>query len=169
MIRTFLVLPMLFTFAAPVLEPQDTAPKIDFKKFTDEIKKLVLKEYPKAKITTEGSLIHFEFKTRKFMIHEPLLTGEWQDAGEEIGPQRGGVFCDMEFLAGKYAAQAAVPQKFDKRYFTTSLSAPYSKELDCHLYIHFKYPQNVSPKFAKDFQDLADRFGEYCEIRKDKK
>ena len=124
MIRMLFVLSTLYMFPAQVLEPQDTAPKIEFKKFAEEVKTLVLKEYPKAKITIEGSLIHFEFNTRKFMIHEPLLTGEWQDAGTQIGPQRGGIYCDMEFLAGKYGAQAAVPQKFDKRYFTTSLSAP---------------------------------------------
>src|SRR3989454_4419809 len=46
--------------------------------------------------------IHFEARTRRFMVHEPLKTGEWQHARETIGPQRGGVVGNMELRTGKY-------------------------------------------------------------------
>jgi len=51
------------------------------------------------------------------MVHEQLRTGEWQDAHETIGPQRGGVVGTMDWRSGKYLGAAAVPQAFDERYF----------------------------------------------------
>ena len=85
--------------------------------------------------------IHFEARTRRFMVHEPLKTGEWQHARETIGPQRGGVVGNMELRAGKYLGAAAVPQAFDKRYFTLQVTAPYF--------------------FLSEFTDLVTRFAEY--------
>ena len=68
----------------------DDAPKPDLKPLLKEVRKVVEKHYPKATVTLKDQTIHFEFNTRKFMIHEPTLTGEWQDAREEMGPQKGG-------------------------------------------------------------------------------
>jgi len=87
---------------------------------------LVLKYYPDAKTELTQQTIHFESRTRRFMVHEQLKTGEWQDAHETIGPQRGGVVGNMELRSGKYLGAAAVPQAFDKRYFTLLVIAPYS-------------------------------------------
>src|SRR5262245_55446038 len=74
----------------------DESPKPDLKPFAEEVRKLVEKHYPKGKVTLKDQTIHFEFNIRKFMIHEPLLTGEWQDAHEELGPQKGGIHADIE-------------------------------------------------------------------------
>ena len=52
---------------------------------------LVLKYYPDAKTDLTKRTIRFEAHVRRFMIHEQLKTGEWQDAHGMIGPQRGGV------------------------------------------------------------------------------
>ena len=75
------------------------------------------------------------------IVHEPLKTGEWQDARETIGPQRGGVVGNMELRTGKYLGAAAVPQAFDKRYFTLQVMAP--------------------DFFLSEFTDLVTRFAEY--------
>jgi len=75
------------------------------------------------------------------IVHEPLKTGEWQHARETIGPQRGGVVGNMELRTGKYLGAAAVPQAFDKRYFTLQVMAPYF--------------------FLSEFTDLVTRFAEY--------
>src|SRR5262249_56752845 len=91
---------------------------------------LVLKHYPDAKTELRQHTIHFEAGTRRFMVHEQLKTGEWQDAHETIGPQRGGVVGDMELRSGKYLGAAVVPQAFDKRYFTLLVMAPYSDARD---------------------------------------
>ena len=94
---------------------------------------LVRKYYPDAKTDLTKRTIHFEAHVRRFMIHEQLKTGEWQDAHEMIGPQRGGVVGNIELRNGKYLGAAAVPQTFDKRYFLLLVMAPYSDARDVHL------------------------------------
>jgi hypothetical protein len=138
--------------------PADDAPKPDLKPLLEEVRKLVKQHYPKGEVTLRGQTIHFEFNTRNFMIHEPLLTGEWQDAHEEPGPQKSGIYGDLELRAGEYGGMAVAPQSFDKRYFTLLLMAPYSKKLDHHLYVHLKYPRDVPKEFLKEFERLVDGF-----------
>jgi len=150
---------------APVRVPAADAPKPDLQPLLENVRKLVENHYPMAKVTLKDQTIHFEFNTRKYMIHEPLLTGEWQDAHVELGPQKSGIFGDIEICAGEYGGQAIAPQAFDKRYFTTLLLAPYSKKLDHHLYIHLKYPRDVSKEFLKEFEHLVNGFEKYIPAR----
>lgn len=144
----------------------DEAPKPDLKPLTAEVRKLVEKHYPKAKITVKDQTIHFEFNTRKFMIHERTWEGEWRDAFEEVGPQKGGIVGEIELCDGQYGGMAYAPQAFDKRYFTTWLLAPYSKKLDQHLYIHLKYPRDVPKEFLKEFDQLVDEFDKHVPVPK---
>ncbi|MCE9603866.1 MAG: hypothetical protein K8U03_03085 [Planctomycetia bacterium] len=60
--------------------------------------------------------------------------------------------------SGAYLGAAAVPQEFDLRYFKLYLSAPYSKKLDCHLYIHLRYPERTSKEFLEEFRTLTGKF-----------
>jgi hypothetical protein len=137
----------------------DEAPKLNMKPLYEEVRKLVEKRYPKAKVSLKDQTIHFEFNTRKFMIHEMTRIGDrWQDAHEEPGPQPDGIYCDIELRPGQYLGALVLPHNSDKRYFTLSVSAPYSKKLDRHLYIHLKYPSRVSKEFLKDFNKLMDGF-----------
>jgi hypothetical protein len=144
----------------------DDAPKPDLKPLVTEVRELVEKHYPKATVTLKEQTIHFEFNTRKFMIHELTRIGdEWQDAREELGPQPGGIYGDIELQPGKYGGAAVAPQSFDKRYFTLLLMAPYSKKLDHHLYIHLKYPRDVPKDFLKEFERLVDGFEKHVPAR----
>ena len=143
--------------------PAEDPPTLDLKPLRDEIQKLVVKQYPKATVTMKDQTIRIEFNLRTFMIHEPLLTGEWQDAHEESGPQKGGVLALIELRSGQYGGQAAVPQAFDKRYFVHYLMAPYSKKLDHHLYVHLKCPHDAPKEFLKDFARLMEGFDRYVE------
>jgi hypothetical protein len=136
----------------------DDTPKPDLRRFLGEVRKLVEKHYPNGKATLNDQTVHFEFNTRKFMIHEPRLTGEWQDAREEVGPQKGGIYGDITLCAGEYAGMAVVPQSFDKRYFTLLLLAPYSKQNNQHLYVQLKYPRDVSKEFLEEFERLVNGF-----------
>jgi len=124
---------------------------------------LVLKYYPDARTARTRDAIHFEARTRRFMIHEPLKTGEWQDAREVVGPQRGGVVGHMELRTGKYPGAAVVPQAFDKRYFTLHVMAPYSEARDAHLYTHLLYPADANRVFLAEFAELVARFADYLE------
>ena len=141
-------------------------PEPDLKPLAEEVRKVVTKHYPKAEVSLKDGMILFAFNTRKYMIHETLLTGEWQDAHEEIGPQKGGVCGTLELRAGQYGGQAVVPQSFDKRYFTTLVAAPYSKKLDHHLYVHLKYARDVPKGFLKDFDLLVGEFEKHVSAGK---
>jgi hypothetical protein len=85
------------------------------------------------------------------MIHHPLLTGEWQDASEDPGLQKSGIYGELCLCAGQYKGQAVAPQAFDEHYFTLLLRAPYSKKLDHHLYVLLKYPSDVPKEFLQEF------------------
>jgi hypothetical protein len=96
----------------------DDAPEPDLKPLFEEVRKLVEKHYRKAEITLKDQTIHFEFNTRKFMVHEPLLTGEWQVAHEEPGPQKGGIYGAIKLRAGQYGGMAVAPKR------STSATSP---------------------------------------------
>src|ERR1039458_6677961 len=96
---------------------------------------LFRKYYPKVTSHLLKDKIHFEQETRIFIVHEPLMTGEWQDPWEERGPMRGGILCDITLQKGKYQGQAEVPQTFDKRYFKVLLLVGYSAKEDVHVHV----------------------------------
>lgn len=154
----FVVMAVSFLLAIEGRSAADDIPKPDLKPLLEQVRELVQKHYPKATVSLKDKTIHIEYNTRKFMIHEPLLTGEWQDAHEEPGPQKGGIYGDIELRAGEYGGMAALPQSFDKRYFTLFVTAPYSKKLDRHLDIHLKYPRDVPKDFLKEFERLVGGF-----------
>jgi hypothetical protein len=156
----------LFSFLvlAPARADDDEAlqnPKL--KRFYLELQMLFRKHYPMATFHLLKDKIHFEHDTRIFIVHEPLLTGEWQDPWETRGPKPGGVLCDITLLKGQYQGQAVVPQTFDKRYFKILLAAPYSSKNDAHLEVHLSYPRNVSDDFLKQFAELVNDFGKYVD------
>lgn len=148
---------LLASGRAPATDP----PTPDLKPFLGEVRTLVEKHYPKAEVTLKDGTIHFEFHTRKYMIHEPLLSGEWQDAFEDVGPQKGGIYGTLELRDGRYGGQATLPQSFDKRYFTLLRRAPYSERLDRYLLVDLKCPRDVPKGFVEDFVRLLDGFEKY--------
>jgi hypothetical protein len=157
MVSTLFAISLLVS-AAPAAHP-------DLKPLVAEVSALVTRHYPKAIVTRDNQTIRFEFSTRKFMLHEPLKTGEWQDAHEEVGPQKGGVWGWMELRDGKYNGQAILPQAFDKRYFVLNVIAPYSKKLDRHLYVHLKHPRDADRAFLRDFDTLVNTFDKLVSVR----
>ena len=85
----FVVLAMCCLLVGAGRARAEDTPKPDLKPLLAEVSKLVEKHYPKAKATLKDQTIHFEFSTRKFMIHELTRLGDkWQDAREETGPQQ---------------------------------------------------------------------------------
>ena len=135
----------------------------DLNRFYSEMRTLFLRHYPRVKSQLLAGKIHFEQDTRTFMIHEPLKTGEWQDARETRGPNRSGILCDIEWRKGEYLGQAMVPQTFDKHYFKLLVMAPHSVKHDAHLYIHLSFPDNVTGEFIKQFTELANNFEAYVD------
>lgn len=136
----------------------------DLQPLADQLRVVVQKHYPKATVkikkdpTLDADFIEVSFNTRKYWIHSPTLSGTWQDAHEEIGPQRGGVYATLELRDGLYKGQAAAPQDFDERYYVMRLMAPYSRKLDQHLYVHFKFAKDASKEFKADINKFVNAF-----------
>jgi hypothetical protein len=144
------------------------AAKLDLKPLLEQVGRLVKRYYPKAEVTSKEELIHVEYGTRVFVIHSLGKDGIWLDAHQERGPQKGGIYADLEIREGEYEGQAALPQAFDLRYFTSFLMAPYSKKLDRHLYIHLKYPKDVPDEFLKEFRALVNDFDKHVKVEEKK-
>jgi hypothetical protein len=134
------------------------SPGQDYGSFFGAVRKLVEKHYPKAEFNATGSELHFAFNTRKYMIHEARKDGEWQDATEEVGPQKGGICGDAVVESGRFEGAAIVPQTFDKRYFIVWMAAPYSEKLNRHLLVHLKIPADAPKAFVNDFAGLVATF-----------
>ena len=141
----------------PLLQADDAA-RPELKPLLAAVKKLVTAHYPKAEVTLTDDRIHFEYNARKFMIHEQTLLGVWQDAFEELGPNKGGIVGDLKYEPGPYMGMAVVPQTFDKRYYLYLLTAPNSKKLDAHLWTIIKYPRNAPAEFVRDFEQLVNEW-----------
>jgi len=156
---TVLIAAGLFWIAAEPASAEE--PAVDLKPLHAAVQKLVLKHYPKADVTLKDDTIQFQFDTRKFMVHEQTLTGRWQDAFEEVGPQKGGIWGNLEFRPGRYMGMAAVPQSFDKRYYIQYVTATYAEKVDGHIYVHLRYPRGISADFLKDFQTLVNEFDKH--------
>lgn len=130
----------------------------DVTAFYASLQSVFIKHYPAVRVSAKDKTVTFDHDTRLFLIHEPLKTGEWQDATEQRGPKKGGVYCKIVSEKGIYSGAAEVPQTFDKHYFTVLLLAPYSKRLDCHLHVLLLYPSDASKQFLRDFADAINKF-----------
>ncbi len=133
----------------------------DVSAFYSSLRSVFAKHYPAASFSTKDNTVTFDHATRLFMIHAPLKNGEWQDATEQRGPKKGGVYCEIVPQSGSYRGAAVVPQTFDERYFTVLLLAPYSKRLDRHLHVRLSYPGDASKEFLREFTETINRFNDY--------
>ena len=116
----------------------------------------VLERYsPGARSQVRGSVLEFEHDTRVFLIHIPLKTGEWQEAREIKGPNRGGILGTIELRDGRYDGAAVLPQTFDERYFETLVMAEPSPDETQYLYVHLSYPDGVERRFLGEFHEAV--------------
>lgn len=145
---------------APNRESEDQRSQVpSIERFYADLETLIARHYPAATFQRLQDGVHFEYDTRVFLVHEPLKTGEWQDAFEMRGPNRGGVLGNITLEKGPYQGAAEVPQSFDKRYFTMLLMAPDLPALDAHVRVELWYPANVDAGFVKDFTKLVESLG----------
>lgn len=156
-----------FVVTAANGNPPTTAPaqEFDLRRLAREVERVGRQAYPKAACVVSGDRIYFEFDARDFMVHEPLKTGEWQEAVIERGPKRHGIVGDIELFKGAYNGAAELPQTLDKRYFTLAVSAPYSKQLDAHLHVGVKYPAEVPAGFKAQLEQVLNDFESYVAKR----
>jgi hypothetical protein len=131
------------------------------KRFYNQLYIIVTRYFPQASFYKLNHQIHFEFNTRIFLIHYTSHTGEWGNPVEERGPNKGGIYCDITLLPGKYSGERVAPQTSDLRYYKSYLMAPYSPKHGCHLKIWLKYPHDVPVRFLREFEKFVNDFGNY--------
>lgn len=156
-----LVTALLPAGSADEVLPQN--PKL--KRFYSDLQTLFRKHYPEVTSHLVQDRIHLghDTRVRVFIVHEPTMTGEWQDPWETRGPEPGGILCDLTLLKGPYQGQAVVPQTSDKRYFKVWLAAPETSRRDWHLAVHLSYPRDAGDDFLKQFMELINGFERYLD------
>lgn len=137
----------------------DDAPK-EVTALYDRLSALISASYPKATFERNGTVFTAKYNTRKFMIHLPLKTGEWQEAREHEGPDRKGIMCSIQYSKGRFMGAAMVPQTFDRFYYQSLLMAPYNKKLDAHLIAHLNYPANTAPELLTQWSKTVSSFSQ---------
>jgi hypothetical protein len=136
-------------------------------RFSMVVGELVKKYYPSAYFELKGNNIYFSHNTRSFFIHFGTKNGEWQDASKVIGPNKGGVFGEIEVEDGPPMPRAAVVFKEEEAvgsdwfYFTNYYFSPYSQKYDCHLSATLRCNKGSFKEFVKEFSELINRFEEY--------
>lgn len=130
----------------------------DLVRLQASLRPLFLEHYPQATSELKGDQWQVEFDTRAFLIHRALMTGEWQEAMEVRGPNRGGILCNVQLQPGVYNGQAVLPQTFDEHYFRTLVLQVPSPRRDAYLYIHLSYPDSVDREFLGAFTRALDAF-----------
>lgn len=133
--------------------------KYSLESFYSSLYIVVTRYYPNASFHMLDDKIHFEYKTRIFLIHGQSHTGEWGDVYEERGPNKDGILCDIHLRPGRYQGEAVAPQVFDKRYYKSHLMAPYSQRHNRYIQVWLHYPKGVAENFLKEFIDLVNNFG----------
>ena len=138
---------------------EQPSPVPPFERLCSDVEELFARYYPAATSRRLEDGIHFDHGTRMFLVHEPRKRGEWQDAFEMLGPNRGGILCDITLQPGTYEGAAEVPQTFDKRYFKILMMAPDAPGHEAHLDVRLSYPADASADFLRQFRRLVDDFG----------
>lgn len=130
-------------------------------KFCSGLRPVFFGRYSGIDFTMHDDTATFEHNCRIYMIHNPTKTGEWQNAVEERGPKKGGIYCRIMVQKGQYEAATAAPQTIDKRYFKTLFLVAYSKRLDRHLLAWLSYPPDAPAEVIRQFTEDFNRFNDF--------
>lgn len=144
----------------PSTSEEISAQHYSLKKLYSSLYTIVTRYYPNASFHMLDHKIHFEYKTRIFILHGQSHTGERGNPYEERGPNKDGILSDIQIIPGKYQGEAVAPQVFDKRYYKSYLLAPYSPKHNCYLHVWLHYPKEVSEQFIKEFIETVNNFGD---------
>lgn len=136
----------------------DEAP---FQAFSQQLGGVIAKYYPDVQVerpSEKDPFMRWSFKNRKFMVHLPTLTGQWQEAIEMVGPDRKGILCTAHVHEGPYMGMAVVPQTFDRQYFHVLMMAPNRKDVNAHVIVRLYYPKDVDKAFISEIAEVVQKF-----------
>ena len=132
-----------------------------FQTLEEKLGSVLKRHYPDIKLKRPKSAtasVEWSYKTRKFMVHLPTLTGQWQEATETLGPDRDGIICTAVIREGPYAGMAVVPQTFDRHYFHVLMMAPGRDDANAHVVVRLYYPPGTDKAVVSEIAELVQKF-----------
>lgn len=147
----------------------------DVERLYQQIEKLVHRDYPLATYYHLGSEIHFEYKTRPFIVLPRNLVGQPSAPIAVRGPDAGGVDCFIHIRAGQprvrqqllFEVDGPLPRDEGGEFDTFPLGC-YSGKLNAYTDGQIKLPSNTAPTFRHDLTALLDRFDELVDKMQEK-
>jgi hypothetical protein len=122
-------------------------PDDSFVSLKTNLESLVRRFYPKAKIKSTDSSIHFEYKTKQYDITQTNTI--------EPGPEWGGVLGDVSLSSGPLKDEDAVERKLNQySYYVVMEMHTNCPSTDNHVDARLGYPFDVQPEFLDKFKTL---------------
>jgi hypothetical protein len=113
----------------------------------------VVKQYfPGAVVTLKGNNMHIEKRVRKQF--------EYYTRKLELAPDPGGILGDVALTPGEYkgADKQVLPSETFQGFRTTLTMAPYSKQLNMHMYVKIICPVDTPNDFKLKIRSMVNSF-----------
>lgn len=177
--RKALLIAIVFSICAVsggVGEPEQESPPEVLTRLYADLYPVFRQYYPMVSARRDCNGMEFAHDTRTFAVHTRLKTGEWQDAQEVRGPNRGGILCSISLHKGRFEGALALPglpddslipqfsarpdfssypyfPRFSGPYFQTMLIVFAAPDESRYLYGHLHLPDGVEPGFLEEFME----------------
>ncbi|MCA9818369.1 MAG: hypothetical protein KC652_24870 [Cyanobacteria bacterium HKST-UBA01] len=147
-------------FALEKAEPKNSRTSeqmSEFNKVCQELKKLFLEYYPRAKVEQSGDHLEIAFKVGK----QATTTGR-----TILAPKIDGILCDLDLKPGKYQSDKILPSRVNEMRYVIIEMAPYNEPLDKHLHTRLLFDPGTPEIFITRFKKLVDKFENQIEKKK---
>lgn len=129
----------------------------EFNKVCQDLKKLFLEYYPRAKVEQSGDHLEIAFKVGK----QATTTGR-----TIMAPKIDGILCDLDLKPGKYKSDKILPSRINEMRYVIIEMAPYNEPLDKHLHTKLLFDPGTPEIFITRFKKLIDKFENQIEKKK---
>jgi len=138
--------------AAGTVDSSTQAPAPALQAVYKQLEELVHQYYPKAKLTTTGNAMHFEYKLKSEIGYYSGRT--------VMVPQDGGILAELNEKSGEYTGddKNRLPSELPDGFHTTLKMAPYSKSEKSYLLALLTFPSDASEEFKLKFKDIVNSF-----------
>ncbi|MCA9803403.1 MAG: TonB family protein [Cyanobacteria bacterium HKST-UBA02] len=126
---------------------KQAAPASSFAPALDEIEKLVMQFYPRAKVVKKGQTLEVKYKTKPGIS---VYTNR-----QETMPDLDGLIMKVEIRPGRYKGSERLETDSNQFYYTRYTLAPYLASEDKHLFAQISFPANASHEFLNEFKSLV--------------
>ncbi|MGD9684300.1 MAG: TonB family protein [Candidatus Obscuribacterales bacterium] len=126
---------------------KQAAPTSSFAPALDEIEKLVMQFYPRAKVVKRGQTLEVKYKTKPGIS---VYTNR-----QETMPDLDGLIMKVEIRPGRYKGSERLETDSNQFYYTRYTLAPYLASEDKHLFAQIAFPANASHEFLNEFKSLV--------------